>query len=209
VTVTFEAWALFCVTEILLCLNPGPSALLVISLGLTRGQVAGVLATLGVLAANAIYFSLSASGLGAVQSLSAETFLAIKWAGAAYLIWLGTRMVLRSFRAREAAPPRPAAPSTRRSFWQGFLTQGANPNLLFYFTAILPQFVDTRRALPGQVAILAGSSFVIEFTVLSVYSALAFRAGRRAAPRFRLVVERLGGGLLVAAGAGLASLRQR
>lgn len=205
---TIEAWALFCLTELLLCLNPGPSALLVISLGLTRGQSAGVLATVGVLAANAVYFTLSASGLVAVHSLSAEAFLAIKWVGAAYLIWLGARMILRSFRVQDAGRFWSAGVSVRRSFWQGFVTQGANPNLLVYFTAILPQFVDPARPLAGQVAILACSSFVIEFTVLSLYSALAFRAGRRATRRFRLVAERLGGGLLVAAGAGLASLRR-
>ena len=102
----------------------------------------------------------------------------------------------------------PAASSVRRSFWQGLVTQGANPNLLVYFTAILPQFVDLGKPLAGQVAILACSSFVIEFTVLSVYADLAFRAGRLAAPRSRVVAERLGGGLLVAAGAGLASLRR-
>jgi homoserine/homoserine lactone efflux protein len=135
-------------------------------------------------------------------------FLAIKWVGAAYLIWLGARMIVRSFRARDAAAP-PAAPvSARRSFWQGFVTQGANPNLLFYFTAILPQFVDAGHPLPRQVAILAGSSFGIEFAVLTGYAALASRAGRRASQRFRLVAERLGGGLLMAAGAGLASLRR-
>jgi threonine/homoserine/homoserine lactone efflux protein len=135
-------------------------------------------------------------------------FLVIKWAGAAYLIWLGARMIVRSFRARGVEPSASLAASGRRSFWQGLVAQGANPNLLVYFTAILPQFVDPARPLPGQVAILAFSSFVIEFAVLSVYGAVAFRAGRRAAPRFRLAAERLGGGLLVAAGAGLASLRR-
>ena len=205
---TLQAWALFCATETLLCLNPGPSALLVISLALTRGQAAGVRATAGVLAANALYFTLSASGLAAIHRLSAEVFSVIKWAGALYLIWLGVRMIVRSLRARSGGPPRSLPASGRRSFWQGFVTQGANPNLLVYFTAILPQFVDPVRPLPGQVAILALSSFAIEFTVLSVYSALASRTGRRAAPRFRLLAERIGGGLLVAAGAGLASLRR-
>ena len=122
---------------------------------------------------------------------------------------LGTRMIVRSFRPSEVEPPPSVAVSRRGSYWQGFVAQGANPNLLIYFTALLPQFVDPARPLQGQIAILAGSSFVIEFTVLSVYAALAFRAGRRAAPRFRLVAERLGGGLLVAAGAGLASLRRK
>jgi len=205
---TVEAWALFCMTETLLCLNPGPSALLVMSLALTRGRAAGFLATAGVLAANAIYFALSATGLVAVHALSAETFLVIKWTGAAYLIWLGARMIGRSFRRRAVESPQAVAVSARRSIWQGFVAQGANPNLLVYFTAILPQFVDPARPLPGQVAILAGSSFVIEFTILSLYAALASGAGRRAAPRFRVIAERVGGGLLVAAGAGLASLRR-
>ena len=205
---TLEAWALFCLTETLLCLNPGPATLLVLSVALTRGQVAGLFASIGVLAANAVYFTLSASGLVAVHAVSAQAFRAIKWAGAAYLIWLGARMILRSFRTQpDAAPERPAVRASR-SFWQGFTTQAANPNLLVYFAAILPQFVDARQPLPGQVAILAGSSFVIELAVLSIYAALASRAGQRAAPRFRRIAERCAGGLLIAAGAGLAALRR-
>jgi homoserine/homoserine lactone efflux protein len=205
---TLQAWALFCLTETLLCLNPGPSTLLVLSVALTRGQVAALFASLGVLAANAVYFALSASGLLAVHAVSERAFLAIKWAGAAYLIWLGVRMILRSFRAPPESGSAPAAEPARRSFFQGFTTQAANPNLLVYFAAILPQFVDARQPLPGQVAILAGSSFVIELAVLSIYAALASHAGRRAAPRFRRIAERCAGGLLIAAGAGLAALRR-
>jgi homoserine/homoserine lactone efflux protein len=167
-----------------------------------------MVAALGVLAANAVYFALSATGLAAVHGLSAQAFLAIKWLGAAYLIFLGSRLILRSLQARTAPPPAPVPASTRRSFWQGFVAQGANPNLLVYFSAILPQFVTPEVPLAPQVAVLALSSFAIEFTVLSVYSALAHRAGRRAAPRFRIVADRVGGGLLIAAGAGLASLRR-
>ena len=205
---TIEAWALFCLTETLLCLNPGPSCLLVVSLGLTRGRLPAVLASAGVIAANAVYFALSATGLAAVHSLSAEAFTLVKWAGAAYLIWMGARMILRSFRPRGPEPAAPQEASKRRSFAQGFVSQGANPNLLVYFGAILPQFIDPAGALAPQVSILAASSFVIEFAVLSVYAALAAKAGRRAAPRFRTLLERLGGGLLVGAGAGLARLRR-
>jgi homoserine/homoserine lactone efflux protein len=203
---TLQAWALFCLTETLLCLNPGPSTLLVLSLALTRGRPAGLLATAGVLAANALYFTLSASGLVAVRALSAEAFLALQWAGAAYLIWLGARMLVRSFRAPDAQAPRLPPTPASRSFWQGFTAQAANPNLLVYFTAILPQFVDAEQPLAAQVAILAGSSFVIEFTVLAAYSTIAARAGEHVAPRYQRLAERLGGVLLVAAGAGLAAL---
>jgi homoserine/homoserine lactone efflux protein len=206
--VTLETWALFCLTEALLCLNPGPSTLLVVSLGLTRGRLPGVLASGGVIGANAVYFALSATGLAAVHSLSAEAFSLVKWAGAAYLISVGTRMIVRSFRPRGPEPASLPATSKRRSFSQGFLAQGANPNLLVYFTAILPQFVDPAGALASQVAILAASSFAIEFTVLCAYAAVAAKAGGRAAPRLRTLLERAGGGLLIGAGAGLASLRR-
>jgi homoserine/homoserine lactone efflux protein len=205
---TLEAWALFCLMETLLCLNPGPSTLLVLSVSLTRGQIAGLFATLGVLAANALYFSLSASGLLALHALSEPAFQMIKWAGAAYLIWLGARMIVRSFRKQADAAPAPTALPGSRSFWQGFTAQAANPNLLVYFAALLPQFVDAGQSLVGQVAILAASSLVIEFTVLSLYAALAAQAGRRTAPRYQRIAERLAGGLLIAAGAGLAALRR-
>jgi homoserine/homoserine lactone efflux protein len=205
---TIEAWALFCLTETLLCLNPGPSSLLVASVGLTRGRLSGALAGAGVIAANAVYFALSASGLAAVHGLSARAFFAVKWAGAGYLIWVGTRMILRSFRERGPETASLAAGSRRRSFRAGFVVQGANPNLLVYFGAILPQFIDPAGRLAPQLAILALSSFAIEFSVLCGYAALAAKAGRRGGARFRTLLERAGGGMLIAAGAGLAALRR-
>jgi len=115
-------------------------------------------------------------------------------------------MLLRSLRAH---PENAAAAQTGahgHSFWQGFATQAANPNLLVYFTAILPQFVDPSGPLGTQIAILAVSSFAIELAVLSGYSALSQRAGRFAAPHSRLLLERFAGALLIAAGAGLAAI---
>ena len=204
----FEAWRLFCVIETLLCLQPGPSALVVISLGMTRGQSAGILATVGVLAANAIYFAVAATGLAALLHVSFDAFVLVKWLGAGYLVWLGVRMILRSF-GSEAASAELATPDEwRQSFWRGFLTQGSNPALLVYFTAILPQFIDADASVALQVAILAASSLIIEFTVLCGYSVLSDRAGQRTAPRFRRVLERVGGGLLIGAAAGLASIQR-
>jgi threonine/homoserine/homoserine lactone efflux protein len=181
--------------------------LVVISQSLTRGPSAGIRATTGVLAANAIYFVLSASGLVALHSISAEAFSIVRWGGAAYLVWLGVTMILRSFRA----PGRPRYLEARgagRPFLRGFVTQGANPNLLVYFTAILPQFIDAKHPVAPQVALLACSSFLIEFSVLSAYSGLSGRAGETATPRFRAYLERLGGGLLIGAAAGLARMER-
>ncbi len=77
-----------------------------------------------------------------------------------------------------------------------------------HFAAILPQFVNPAEWLAPLVGILALSSFAIELAVLSGYAALAHRAGRRAGPRVRVALDRVGGGLLIAAGMGLASLRR-
>ena len=200
---TLQAWALFCLTETLLCLQPGPAVLLVVSLALTRGAGHGLAASLGVLAANTVYFAVSATGLAALLRLSPQVYLAIQWLGAAYLIWTGARMLLRA-RPRDGAAAHTGARG--RSFWQGFATQAANPSLLVYFTAILPQFVDPAAPIAGQVAILAASSIAIELAVVSGYAARSQRAGRLVAPDSRVLLERFAGVLLIAAGAGLAAI---
>jgi homoserine/homoserine lactone efflux protein len=204
--VSLQAWLLFCLTETLLCLHPGPAVLLVVSISMTRGRAQAFAASLGVLAANALYFGVSATGLVALLNLSSRGFLAIRWAGAGYLIWLGGRMLLRAPRG-DAGAGETAAPAARgQAIWQGFVAQAANPSLLVYFTAILPQFVDATAPLAGQVAILAVSSFAIELGVLWAYAALSHRASHRAAPRHRHLLERFAGALLIAAGAGLATI---
>jgi threonine/homoserine/homoserine lactone efflux protein len=176
------------------------------SLALTRGWSAAIRAIAGVLTANLIYFSLSASGLVTLHAHSAGVFAVIKWAGAAYLIWLGIRMIVRAQPTGAVEPDAEVSVSHQNAYWQGFVVQSTNPNLLVYFTAVLPQFVDPSRPLPGQIALLAASSSLIELTVLSTCATMVCRAGQYAAPRFRLLTERLGGVLLMAAGAGLASL---
>lgn len=201
---TVEAWLLFCLIEAVLCLQPGPSALVVMSLATSGGRAKGIEATAGVIVANAAYFIAAATGLIAVHMLSVEMFTLIKWTGAAYLIWLGGRAIWLSFQpARNLAT---TDDSTKRPFWRGLVVQGANPNLLVYFGAILPQFVDPNSAIAPQVAILAVSSFVIEFSILSGYSVLLGELGRRALANYRVHVDRLGGILLIAAAAGIASL---
>src|SRR5262245_26506994 len=125
---SLQAWLLFCATETILCFTPGPAVLLVISESLSSGAGAGLSASLGILAANALYFALSATSLGAVLVASWQVFVAIKWMGAAYLVWLGTRMLFARLRS---SPPvdRPdgVARPWRQSFSLAVLTQGANP----------------------------------------------------------------------------------
>ena len=205
---TLETWLLFCATEAVLCFIPGPAVLCVVSAALSRGTKPGLHASLGILAANTAYFALSATGLGAVLLASRTMFVAIKWVGAAYLVFLGIRMLFaRASHApvsAEATPP----PVARNSFWNGFVVQIANPKAIVFFAALLPQFIDPDAPVPQQIAILAVSSIVIELGVLSVYVAACHSARRwMRGGRFGGVLERVGGGLLILAGARLAAMR--
>jgi homoserine/homoserine lactone efflux protein len=204
---TLETWLLFCATETVLCFIPGPAVLCVVSAALGRGARQGFHASLGILAANTAYFALSATGLGAVLLASRTVFVAIKWIGAAYLVYLGIRMMFARAGATklvEASEP----PNARGAFWNGFVVQAANPKALIFFTALLPQFIDPDAAVAPQIGILAISSIVIELGVLSVYVAACHSARRWVrGGRLERVLDRVGGGLLILAGARLAAMR--
>jgi homoserine/homoserine lactone efflux protein len=205
---TLEAWLLFCATEAVLCLSPGPAVLLVISLSLVRGGRAGLHATFGILAVNALWFALSATSLAAILVASWQVFFVVKWAGAAYLVYLGVRMVTRGARTTPGAGGE-EPPGHHRAFARGVVIQGANPKTLLFFTALLPQFIDPEGAVGAQVMILGASSVLIELTVLALYVATCHRMRRLVdTPRFAAPLERVGGLLLVGAGVGLAAIRR-
>ena len=111
-----ELWIAFCLTEAVLCFTPGPAVLLVVSYALSGGRREGMGAALGVLAANTLYFALSAAGVGALLLASNELFTALKWAGAGYLVWLGLRMLRRP---SGKAGPVPAPARIQRGFAKG------------------------------------------------------------------------------------------
>jgi len=206
---TWQVWSAFALIETVLCLTPGPAVLLVLSQALTRGTVKTIWSILGILSANTTYFILSATGIGAILLASYDLFFAIKWIGAAYLVWLGISAFLGKSKALSirhgAAAPTPG----RRLFVNGFTLQMSNPKALLFFTALLPQFINPHAAIAPQVAILALTSVFIEFFVQLVYAGLAGRAALLAAqPRFARVADRISGSLLITAGIGMAALRR-
>jgi threonine/homoserine/homoserine lactone efflux protein len=192
---------LFAATELLLSMTPGPAVLLVVSQGMRGGFAGSRRGAAGILTGNAIYFALSAAGLGALLVASKRVFDVLQIAGAAYLVLVGLKMVVR--------PNRPVDESSslrEGSFLQGLLTQLANPKALVFFTALLPQFVDSSKPMTMQFVVLGVISILVELPVLLLYGFAADR-GRAVYGKHARLIERLSGACLVAAGAKLAATR--
>jgi homoserine/homoserine lactone efflux protein len=206
---TWQIWLLFVATEAVLSLTPGPAVLYVLSQAVKRGPGKSVWASGGILSANAMYFVLSATSLGAVIVASYKLFFLVKWVGAAYLVYLG----VSSFFGKASILALPegdgGASSGPRILRDGFFLQAANPKALLFFTAILPQFINPHRNVGLQILLLGVSSIVVEFMILFTYGQLAGRALATArSPRFEKITNRVAGSLLLGAGLGLASLRR-
>jgi homoserine/homoserine lactone efflux protein len=206
---SWKICALFAVTETILCLTPGPAVLMVVAQGLSRGRIAALWSSLGILAGNAFYFLISATGLGAILIASYDLFFLIKWIGAGYLVWLGLVTIFARSSAVSSARSNALPVSSARMMLNGFILQASNPKALIFFAALLPQFIDPRASVAIQVAILAATSITIEFFVLLAYGATAGRLTHLATrPRFARATNTAAGAMLIAAGAGVAAIRR-
>jgi homoserine/homoserine lactone efflux protein len=205
---TWASYSAFVVAMTALCVVPGPAVLLVLSQALSHGARKAVWTILGITLAGTVWFALSATGIGAVLRASYSLFFAIKWIGVAYLVWMGLGLFFRTSKLTALAPAQ-GAPSARRMFLGGFVMQMANPNILLFFTAFLPQFIAPHAPLLPQIAILAATTAIIELVVQLAYAALAARVrGMFATERFARLTDRVSGSLLIAAGIGMAAIRR-
>ncbi|MEB0139153.1 MULTISPECIES: LysE family translocator [unclassified Undibacterium] len=199
--------ALFTATEAALSLSPGPAVMVVIACAMARGWRTSLWAAAGILSGNAVYFALSASGIGALLLTAPLLFHTLRYGGAAYLIYLGACALL----GRPSALTLPRAADTPRTSMQiyraAMLLQLSNPKGLLMFVSILPQFIDPQAALAGQMLILAACSMIPEFFILLAYGMLAGKLGQHAtAPRYALITERIAGTLVLTAGVVVALL---
>lgn len=207
---TLATWLVFVLTETALCLTPGPAVLFVFAHGLRYGGPKSLWANGGILAANSFYFAVSATGLGMLVQTSHHAFLIVKYAGAAYLVFTGVRMMLGK---GSALRPDPAtAPAVRGPviLGRGFVLQAANPKALIFFTALLPQFVNPSEPIALQMVVLGVTSIVIEFFVLMGYGYLASQLARLgSSPRFSRRMNAIAGAMLTLCGASLALASER
>ena len=149
--------ATFVAASLVLAVTPGPGVVYIVTRTVTQGRGAG-LASVGGVALGNLGNALGTSlGLAALLAVSTLAFTVLKFAGAAYLLWLGIQ-ALRSAQAVEPGAPVPREPA-RRIFRDGFLVALLNPKTALFFAAFLPQFIDPARSALAQ-SLLFGALFV-------------------------------------------------
>lgn len=200
---------LFIVAGLLLNITPGADMALIGARSASLGFRAGAAAALGVGAGCVVHVAAAALGLSALVASSATAFTLLRWAGAAYLVWLGIGL-LRSRPANvAAAPATSAANSFVRVFAQGFLTNALNPKVALFFLAFVPQFIPAGTTHKTLAFVALGAVFVVQGLVfLFGLVALGVRLRRLgASPRVGAALRALGGVVFVALAARLAGTR--
>jgi threonine/homoserine/homoserine lactone efflux protein len=198
--------ALFVVSGLLLNIAPGVDFLYVLSRSASRGTLAGVWAALGIGLGCFVHISFAALGLSAILASSAIAFTAVKWVGAAYLIYVGIAMLRqRGGLSLALATHNGAAPADgyTRIFWQGFLTNVLNPKVALFFLAFVPQFIEVASPTKVQAFLLLGAIFNTTGTLWNLFVAWAagFMASRlRLASRVGLWLNRSLGAMFIALG---------
>jgi homoserine/homoserine lactone efflux protein len=195
---------LFTATTALACFTPGPAAMYAASVGTLRRRSLVLLALAGIALANALYFGLSALGIAGMIASSPGLYTAIRWAGAAYLVWLGLRMLFGAARSGLVPTARPTEVSGVGVFTKGFLIEIANPKALLYFSALLPQFIAPDRPLAPQFLLFCLITVVLDFCAYSFYGALGFGAARLSSGALLAGVRRLAGAAFLLAGIRLS-----
>ena len=200
---------LFIAAGLLLNITPGPDLLFVIGRAAAQGVRAGVAAALGIAAGCLVHTAAVALGVATLLAASSMAFDVIKWAGAAYLLYLGLRLLRGTGGAAAAAQTVPGA-SPRATFWQGFVTNVLNPKVALFFLALLPQFVAPDAANKGLALAVLGVVFAVNS--LFVIVPVAWLAGRASERLLRMGraqrwLDRALGGLFIALAVRLALQR--
>jgi threonine/homoserine/homoserine lactone efflux protein len=207
---------LFIAAGLLLNLTPGPDVLYIVTKAMRSGKRAGVVAALGITAGCFVHIFAAALGVSALMAASSTAFTILKWAGAAYLVYVGVRMLL----ARAAAVQQPdatdliAAPAgitwatgLKDIFFQGFWTNALNPKVALFFLAFVPQFIARDVANKPLAFLLLGLLFNFNGLWVNIGWALtaAWMASRMGAVRAGMHwLERAAGLMFVGFGVRLA-----
>ena len=203
---TFETWAAFAAATAVLLVIPGPTILLVVSYALGQGWRTALPTAAGVALGDFTAMTLSMLGVGALLATSATVFTALKWVGAAYLVYLGIKL----FRAGGTldAAPREDAVSSLKMLGHAWLVTALNPKSITFFVAFLPQFLDPKADFWTQMLIFEATFVTLAAANAFGYALVASRARSVVkSPRALSAINKTGGALLI--GAGIATVAMR
>jgi len=166
---SMQVWLVYLMTVLAFMCIPGPSHILMLSNSLTNGFQRATATAVGDLSANFLQMLAAAVGLASLLQSSQNYFVAIKWAGVAYLIYAGIRLFFAKHSPIKSASQR-SAPSL---YWQGFITSAANPKAIIFFAALFPQFLSQSQPLAAQFFILSITYLTIDGLFLCGYGRVA------------------------------------
>jgi threonine/homoserine/homoserine lactone efflux protein len=210
----------FAATVFVVNATPGVDMMFTLAQTLRHGVAGGIAAALGIVAGCVVHTLVAAFGLAAVLAASATAFALVKWAGAAYLVWLAIGMLRAGASAvapigeasgrigdDEATPgPRVTGPRLGPLFRQGLLTNVLNPKIAIFFLALLPQFIDAGAADKLVAFLFLGAWFVIQGALFMIAFVLLVAPLRlwNASPAWRRILNAAGAGIFVWLAARLA-----
>jgi len=210
----------FAATVFVVNATPGVDMMFTLAQTLRHGVAGGIAAALGIVAGCVVHTLVAAFGLAALLAASATAFALVKWAGAAYLVWLAVGMLRAGVSSApvgdaggrlggdEATPPshRATSPGLARLFRQGLLTNVLNPKIAIFFLALLPQFIDAGAADKLVAFLFLGAWFVVQGALFMIAFVLLVAPLRRwrASPAWRRGLNAAGAGIFVWLAARLA-----
>jgi threonine/homoserine/homoserine lactone efflux protein len=203
---------LFLTAAVLLAIAPGPGVLYVLARSLAGGKREGVLSAIGTFLGGMVHVFAAALGVSIVLAKSAAAFATVKYAGAAYLCFLGVRMILDARREKTSdALPEPTKPA-RNPLWQGVATEVLNPKTALFFLSFIPQFViRTNGHVFFQFVTLGTISVAMDTTADLIVIALAGPLGERirSSATFRRRQRTVTGAIMIGLGTYLATSESR
>ena len=201
---SLELYLIFVIASALLVATPGPNVALIVGTSLRHGLRTGFMAVAGVNLGVVIQLAVVAAGLSWIVDLFARNFDAIRFAGAAYLLFLGVQTL---WKARKPVPPTPL--SSERAFARGFAVAFANPKTLIFQAAFLPQFLSDGADRQEQLWLLAATFWIITVVGDAIWVLGAARLRAAVSGRAQLIADRVSGAILIAGAGVLLAMSRR
>lgn len=199
-----ETWLSFVAASLILTVTPGPSIFLGIAHSINFGVKKVVYTALGDVSANFLQMLLVSIGLGVVISTSEYAFNIIKWFGVVTLVSLGIKMLISKGEEIESTDQSISISTNFKLYVSGFMVAAGNPKAIVFFTAFLPQFIDTSKPVLQQLIILCPTMATLDFTLVMLYALMAKKIVNANSSRIN-AVNKVAGGLLIGASGLLAA----